>query len=155
MPSRDNESEFVMECVLGHRDAHRMIMDLFSVSQVLDDLIDKDRPVDEEEIFKTYHTCLVDIPRNPFYLNHLNFLVPLFSQYLMDWYDATLLERKGTNHFKDVAFGLRTNLASIVTQCAYLIGGLDHKQSVAIEVRKHFWMETMTEYRDDLQQKGF
>lgn len=147
MPSRDNESDFVLKCVKGNAAAHSMIMQVFKVSQVLDDLVDKDKPVSDHEIFKAFHACLVAIPMNEFYQRYMHYLAPLFSQYLMDWYDATQIERMNSDHLKNVAFGLRSNVGSLIEQCAFLVGGIDYQLSVSVAIKEHIWMETLEEYK--------
>lgn len=150
MPSRENEAEFIYWAVKGNDAAFDLVNTLFQVSQTLDDLMDKDKPVSDKELFSAFHSCLVEIPRNPFYLKHLNYLVPLFSQYLMDWYDATMIERADDDHLKNVAFGLRSNIGALISQCAYLIGGIDWQCEVSVKVREHIWMETLQDYKREL-----
>lgn len=150
MPSRIDESEFVLRCVMGNTHAHAMIMAVFSISQTLDDLIDKDKELADDVIFNAFHACLVELPRNPFYLHYVEYLTPLFSQYLMDWYDATKIERMNTEHLKNVAFGLRSNVGSLITQCAYLVGGIEHQHAVSVSVKEHIWMETLEDYKREL-----
>jgi hypothetical protein len=148
--ARDNEEKFLQWALQGHTAAVMLCQRVFKVSQILDDLIDKDKPVSDEDIYKAFFNAMVSIPLNAFYQQHQVYLVPLFNQYLTDWYDATLMERQGDNHFRNVSFATRSNVGSIIGQCAFLIGGLDWQREVSVRVREHIHEDTLEQYKEEL-----
>lgn len=124
---------------------------LFRISQVLDDLIDKDKPVSEVTITRAFWLALIELPANPFYRQHEPYLRPLMASALQDWTDATTMERAGDEHGKHLAFVLRDQLTAVVIQCAYLIGGYSWMQGVSEHIRRHFHEDSLTDYMNDLR----
>ena len=127
---------------------------LFRISQVLDDLIDKDKPVSDLAITKAFWLALIELPANPFYRQHEPYLRPLMAAALQDWMDATCLERLGGDHGAHLAFVLRDQLTAVVVQCAYLVGGYDWMQSVSVQIRQHFHEDSLGDYMSDLRGKA-
>lgn len=127
---------------------------LFKTTQVIDDLIDKDRPIDDDAIFRAFWSCLFEIPLNPFYRQNEIYLRPILATGFQDWWDSVKLERSGDHHGKTLAFVLRDSLTSVVIQCAYLVGGYDYMQAVSEGIRRHAHEDTLAEYLGDLRFKG-
>ena len=124
---------------------------IINISQTLDDLIDKDQPLSDDDIFQSYWEALIEIPANQFYRAHDLTLRPLMAAALQDWKDSVTLERDGTHHSKTLAFVLRDQLTGLITQCAYLAGGYEWMQSVSMEVRHYFQPESFETYMDALE----
>jgi hypothetical protein len=150
MPSRSDEHEFLNWALQNDRDAVDLVQRLFRVSQVLDDLVDKDCELSDLQVYAAFFECLVLIPANPAYQKHFPHINPLLGQYLQDWFDATQMERSGIDHHRRVAFGLRSNLGGVVTQLALLIGGFEWMQQVAPAVRDHIHCELFEDYEREL-----
>lgn len=141
-----NEPQFLHTVLQGHTDAIAMCCTLFKISQVLDDLIDQDKPVTQGQIIRSYWDALIELPSNPFYRRNELTIRPLMSAALQDWSDANRLERNHGGHGKHLAFVLRDQLTSIVIQCAGIIGGYDYMQSVSTAIRLHFHEESLEDY---------
>jgi hypothetical protein len=146
---RPNEADFLFNVLKGNIEAIRLCQCLARVSQVIDDLIDKDKPVTDEEILDSYWACLVSIPTNPFYLNHFCDIQPIVRMTFLSWMDANFME-KTDDHGKNIAFVLRDQFIEIVIQCAYLIGGYEWAKAVSIDVRKHAYEDSLESYKEDL-----
>lgn len=147
---RQNEEEFLFWALRGHRQAVAFCQGIFRISQVWDDLIDRDRAVSDAQVNEAFWTALVSIPQNPFYAAHMIHLTPLLSQYIVDWMDATRLEGEG-EHEESIAFVLRDSVGSIIIQCAYLVGGFEWMNQVSQAVREHIFEETLEQYREGLK----
>jgi len=147
--ARKNETEFLLETLRGNEEAVRLCQLFFRVSQVIDDLIDRDKPVSPEAITGSYWMALVEIPSNGFYLRHFNSLQPIVRQVFIDWMDSSALERQD-DHGRNLAFVLRDSPAALVTQCAYLIGGYEWMRKVSTEIRKHIHEDTLDGYKAEL-----
>lgn len=148
--SRPDEHAFLAQVLREDVCAIDMCKQLFQVSQVIDDLVDCDRPVSEAEIIKSFWVALIEIPANPFYRKHELYLRPIMATALQDWTDSVALERSGDAHGKHLAFVLRDQLTALVVQCAYLVGGHDWMQSVSIKIRRHFHEDSLVDYINDL-----
>jgi hypothetical protein len=148
---RANEAEFLNKVLMGRADAVEFCRALFRVSQVWDDLIDKDRGVDAEDINRAFWTLIVDLPANPFYRANFGHLHPVLRQYIIDWLDATALEREEGAHGKNLAFVLRDSIGAVVTQCAWILGGYEYMRQVSCDVRRHIHEDSLEEYINQLR----
>lgn len=149
---RNNEHEFLSEVLLGCEPAIAFCQTLAQISQVLDDLVDKDKPVPDIDIVNSYWKALIEIPANPFYRQHEPYLRPLMASSILDWSDSVALEREGSSHALRLSFVLRDQLGSIVSHCAYLIGGVGHMNNVSLKVREHVHEDSFDEYESNLRE---
>lgn len=145
-----NEREFLQHALKGNAAAVLFCEALFRVSQVLDDLIDQDKPITGDSIYQSYWEALIDIPSNPFYRANELTLRPLMAAALQDWRDSVTLERDGSHHSKTIAFVLRDQLTSLVVQCAGIVGGFDWMQQVSKDIRLHFHEDSLSDYTHEL-----
>lgn len=137
-----------LEWTKGNADATRFLVTLFEISQVADDIADKDIEPSPENIGKVLHWAMVDIPLNPFYVAHSNLLVPLFSTSLAIWSNADKWQEKG------FGFVYREILEQVITMTAFIVGGYDHAQMVANEVYEFYHRdksETPDEYLREIK----
>lgn len=146
---RSDEREFLQHVLQGQHAPILFCETLFRISQALDDLIDKDRPISDDAIYEAFWEALIELPANPFYRAHEPYLRPLMAAALQDWRDSVRLERSGKHHSRTLAFVLRDQLTSVVVQCAYLVGGRDWMQKVSEEVRLHFHEDALRDYLDE------
>lgn len=148
---RSNEREFLQH-VLQNEPAPILFCEmLFRISQTLDDLVDRDRPVSDDAIYSAFWQALIELPSNAFYRTHEPYLRPLMAAALQDWRDSVRLERRGDHHGRTLAFVLRDQLTSLVVQCAYLIGGSAWMQTVSEDIRLHFHEDKLISYLGELQ----
>ncbi|MFM2625739.1 hypothetical protein [Vibrio owensii] len=149
-----NQREFIEHALLGDKTAIDFVVKLFNISQIFDDLIDKDKSVSDEDIFRSYWVCLVELPKNPFYVRHAATLIPMMQIFLVDYRDSVILEReralKENEHGKNIAFVLRDSIGSIITHCAYLIGGYEHMANISVQVREVIFDESLEAYKEGL-----
>lgn len=145
-----DQHSFLMHVLRGNSDAVEMCEQIFHISQVLDDLVDQDKPVTSAQVIKTFWVALIELPANPFYRRHELIIRPLMAGALQDWTDSTALERENDAHGRHLAFVLRDQLTSMVVQCANLVGGYDWMQEVSVSIRKYFHDETLIDYINDL-----
>lgn len=123
--------------------------DLFRISQIWDDLIDRDREVPNTFINQMMWKALVDVPQNPFYYNNATSLSKIIELHIIDWFDANELEQ-GSDHDKNMAFVLRDSIGTIVIHCAKIIGGYDWMRSISTEVRRYVYDEPLEAYKEAL-----
>lgn len=145
-----NEREFLHYVLKDNAPAILFCESLFRVSQTLDDLIDRDKPVTNDAIYQAFWEALIDIPTNSFYRAYELTLRPLMAAALQDWKDSVTLERDDSHHNKTIAFVLRDQLTSLVVQCACLVGGFVWMQQVSKDIRLQFHSETLGEYINEL-----
>lgn len=144
--SRQNEATFLRGVLRNNEAAAQFCEMLFRISQTLDDLVDKDNPVADTTLIRTFWEALIELPANPFYREHEPYLRPLMASALQDWRDSACLERADSHHYKTLAFVLRDQLTGLVTQCAYLIGGYEWMNKVSLSIRDHFHEDKLDDY---------
>jgi hypothetical protein len=148
----ESEHEFISRVLLGNEAAIQLANMLFRVSQVWDDLIDRDVPVPDDAINRMMWMLLIDIPINPFYHDNFAHLLPAMRGVIRDWLDANEIERDARNNPHDAGFDLRISyilrdsVATLLCEMAYLIGGYDWMRQVSPEVRRWVHDEDYTEY---------
>jgi len=148
---RSDEAQFLQQVLRGNQGAIQFCQQLFQVSQVLDDIIDGDKPLTGEQVISAFWKSLIEIPANPFYREHEPYLRPLMAMSLQDWRDSVVLERSDSEHNRTLAFVLRDQLTGLVTQCAYLVGGEQWMAAVGPKVREHFHEDSLGDYLAELE----
>jgi hypothetical protein len=145
---RCDEAEFLQFALKGDAAAVEYCQIVFRASQILDDLIDGDN-VSSLSIVNTFWEIMIDLPKNSFYREHVDTLVPMQQVFLQDWEDASNLEKLGPEDV-NIAFVLRDTIGGIVTHAAALVGGREWARSIAIAVRRHIHEDTLDEYKEEL-----
>lgn len=151
-----NQVEFIHQAMKGNIAAEDFCRKLFNISQIMDDLIDQDNPITNEDIFKCFWDCLIELPKNPFYIQHQATLIPMMQVFLTDYRDSVILERGDyqtsdqNRQAKHIAFIIRNSLGSILIHCAYLVGGYEHMTDISNQVRLMIFNESFEEYQEAL-----
>lgn len=118
----------------GNESAVNFIVDLFASWHIWDDLIDKDKPLSDENINQAFFIAFIQLPRNSFYQANFNTLNPLLESSFVNWFSANKLEKNKEN--LDAAYALRNINLSIIVACAQIIGGIEWATEVAIDVQE-------------------
>jgi hypothetical protein len=138
----------------GNSEAVALALDLFFLSELIDDLADKDVERSPEDIKLGFRKLLVDFPQNGFYRKfQAQISTMIASTYLM-WLDSTVFE-DGNREDKFIAFHIRNTTINIVHHFIFLAGGPEWAQ----EQGPNFWklfsqQEKMQELIDELQTIG-
>lgn len=146
------DEQFMMHAYRNNSDAVRLAMELRHVSHALDDLVDKDKPITDEQVRATFWRALIVLPANPFYAEHLSFLHPLMAAALVNWQIANVFEKCGEEE-RNMAHSLRYDIATVFVMIAYLVGGRVWAESVGPEIRRRTQRETLAAYLDELKKK--
>lgn len=139
------ERELLVWGMKGDMNAVLFLESVMRITQVWDDLIDKDCVPTPENINACWRDALTGIPRNPFYRRFCDELIPLMDSFITDWHIANTLER-GTEQDKRIAYIIRDSLNALIIHCAALIGGHDWAVVVGIEVRRQVHDEDFEDY---------
>uniref|UniRef100_A0A6M3LJC3 Uncharacterized protein n=1 Tax=viral metagenome TaxID=1070528 RepID=A0A6M3LJC3_9ZZZZ len=146
----DHKLKIIHKALQGNKDAIEFINHLSFIARAWDDIIDKDKGIDDDRINRAFWIALVEIPQNPFYQQYLFQLTPLLRDYINSWLDANNMEQGASDNNKHVAFVLRDLIGNIVMQCAYLIGGYDWMRTVSPWVRSFQFEEKFDQYMEGL-----
>ena len=137
----------------GHDLAVTMLLDLFQVLHLVDDLTDKDRVVSVQELHQALWKALITLPRNAFYMEHFALLNGTLQTAIMNWHAANRMEVSEAANAKEVAYVLRSSYNDLITVTAWIVGGDDWAQKVAYECRLRASKEGYTQYLQNLDKE--
>ena len=127
---------------------------MWDAFEVIDDLIDADKPVTPEDIIRMLWQLAVDCPGNPFFLAHAPTLIPVVHIGISTWLDANELERKGTDEALDFSYVLRDAYTCILQTVVELTRGRAAMRACSLEAWEFFQTETKDEYVRKLKGRG-
>jgi len=107
---------------------------LIYIAHTWDDLIDKDKPVSDEDIHKAFWTSLITLNYNQFFRANIDLLLPVMASAILQWLDANKLENMD-ERAKRLAYVYRASISQILNYCALLVGGLDWATKVGPDMR--------------------
>ena len=135
---RDDAEEVAMLTeLLKDGNAVNWVMDFARMTQVWDDLIDKDVTTSDESITRTFMALLLTMPTNPFYMAFQPALTTLTYSVILDWLTSNQLAGTGEMETR-IAFVIRDSLAGMIVQVAAMLHGHDYAMQHAAEVRRYF-----------------
>lgn len=139
------EKELFNLVLKGNVDAVALMELLANACQVMDDIVDGDKPVTMEDKHSLFWNLLVTLPNNRFYQAHFMRLNPVISSALNDWFVANRMESKDGP--SAVAYVIRNNLIDVLNEMVFLVGGYDHLRQYAVTLRQYVHgNETLDEY---------
>lgn len=127
--------ELALTAAADNRAAADLLCSLVDALHLWDDLIDRDKPVEDERINTVFTNMLVELPRNPFYQAHASNLAPVLIAAIQNWHVANAVERGQVEMPLEAAFVLRSSYVDLVTIVATICGGYEWGRQVAARVR--------------------
>lgn len=132
--------------LLGNVSAAQFITLVIEALHIWDDLIDKDKQVQDAAINDVFYSLFVVLPRNEFYKQHFSYLNPILVNAITNWHIANQMERQGDDYQLRIAYILRSSYVDLTTQCAVLVGGLEHGVDIGFRNRLFAHKETWEGY---------
>lgn len=131
----------------GHTEAKRLSFMLLDVAHIWDDLVDRDKPVDNVQIDRAFLAALIHLPRHPLWfpagLDH--HVLNVFLR----WRDATYLETHTPSEDDlNKAYMLRAGLYDVFVIIAHFLYGDAWAREIGPMVRQ-FYGETLAAYRGE------
>lgn len=144
-----NIHEKLSEFVKGDPDALAFILNVHSIVEVWDDLIDRDKPVDDQAINDVFHTALITLPRNPFYQRNFALLSPIFEAAIFDWHTANAFEARGGDALRS-SYTLRCGVLMLTVMAAKITGGVEWAKEVGVKLRDmgDTWADYSSQFGD-------
>lgn len=136
---------------IGDPHAISFILAFADACELFDDIIDRDKPIDDGHAVRVLFSLLTELPLNPFFDAFKQQLIPILITGINAWLDANELE-KGTNNDQVFAYVLRDWYMEFVSYVIYLARGRDFMRGVSMEVRRFFTHhETLEAYQEKLR----
>lgn len=146
---REARDKLLLDWTKGDVAAADYLVIIFHVAEIWDDLIDRDKPVTDEQINDLFITLLFDLTGNPFFVQHAGFLRPAMLLGINAWLDSVQYEREGLPELLIRAHILRAWYMELVPLVAFLVGGYEHMRAVSSEARAFFQTEKLSQYLED------
>jgi hypothetical protein len=138
------------EFLLGNTEAIQFVVRVFRALHVWDDLIDRDKPLTDDEINSVFWDLLVVLPTDPFYTRNIALLSSTLVNAIINWHVANKLEREGDDKDKSIAFILRGAYIDLLSTSAFIVGGMRWAQEIGPAIRRWAHEETFDEYMVNL-----
>lgn len=149
----DKHVPLFSEFLLGNAEAIQFVVRVFRALHVWDDLIDRDKPLTDDEINSVFWDLLVVLPTDPFYTRNIALLNSTLVNAIVNWHIANKLEREGDDKDKSIAFILRGAYIDILSASAFVVGGMEWVKAVGPAIRRWAHEETFTEYMENLRKE--
>ena len=136
---------------VGDANAVAWLLDLWDAYEVVDDLVDRDKPVSETDVFRMLWELAVDAPANPFFLKHHRELLPVMRLGINHWIDSVVLEKDGTDRSLRFSYVLRGAYMSITQTVIEITRGRDAMRATSREIIEFFGSETYEDYASKIR----
>lgn len=148
------ESKLLLTILKGNLDAAAFCEEVIHAAHFWDDLIDRDRPLDDDRINAAMWRVLVELPRNRFYRKHFDTLNPVLMVAATNWITATKFEREQGACLDKLAtaYVLRSSYVNVLVVSAILVGGAGYGIAMEPALREYFHRgESYLQYRKNLR----
>lgn len=127
-------------------DALALALMLVKISDVWDDLIDKDVDVKPEDINEMMWFALSGINRNTFFRAHYAELLPLMETSIFNWIASDELKSKHGSKGVEIANVIRHSLCDVFVHMARIIGGYQWAIAVTPLIKMLAQEDTLDEF---------
>lgn len=135
---RQERNQRLMGWFCENKDAVVCMVLISSIVEIWDDLIDKDKDLNDNKINMAFMQALIDLPSNSFWKQYQPLLQPVMLVSINAWMDATEAEKSDECWKRRMAFYLRNLSMELVLQIAQITGGWDHLRKVSMDIRTFF-----------------
>jgi hypothetical protein len=91
----------------GDQHAFSLAYSIILLTNIWDDLIDQDQPVTRTQINSAFYCALSEIPQNPFFARHRDYLQPLMDMMMVSYFCANEWEQTGDEHGMELGHVMR------------------------------------------------
>ena len=147
--SNTNGNRGKLEWFGGNEDALRMYAAIVDLAQIWDDLIDRDKPVDERTVNHSFLIALVYLQCNPFYRQIQDQVIPMWLTTVSAFEAANKFEREKDEHGLEIAHVLRYSGAQIIAYAIHVCVGEEKARQYVPEMWKTVADERFDAYRKE------
>lgn len=146
LPPWDGKLASLEEMFLGNQDAIRFMETISHWSHLYDDLIDKDKDVDEEFVHQVMWQVMVGLPLNKFYRDNCHLLAPVVATGILNWRGANEMEQIGSKEEHYISHVTRYSINDLALLVMVILGGAAHAARHARDARLAFQRDTIAHY---------
>lgn len=149
LPPWDGKLATLDEMFLSNQDAIRFMQTISRWSHLYDDLIDKDKEVDDEFVHQVMWEVMVGLPLNKFYRDHCHMLAPVVGTGILNWRGANDMEKSGVKEELYVSHATRYSINDLALLVMVILGGAAHAAQYARDARLAFQRDTIAHYLEE------
>lgn len=149
--SDDRNHAMCLEACRGNESAAQFMDIVTRVLHFFDDVADCDKELSGGDVERACWDSLVELPRNPFYMQNFSVLNPILAMAIQDWSVANEYESEGDEAKLRIAFIIRSSYVNLLVSAATIVGGFEWGRSIAIRARELWHDEGWEGYQSNLQ----
>ena len=125
----------------GDKFAEKYLYNLTYIARKIDDIYDSDYEVSKEDIELLFRFLLIDVPSNPFVIKNYNVLLCQHVLIYNCWLHANRWADDPDDTKQKHAFVIKEYIVEMIPLVAFLTGGIDYMNKIALEARELFLSE--------------
>lgn len=133
----------------GNQDALNMCRLLIVLGHTWDDIVDKDKPISEDDINNAFLIALVYLPANPFYQRIQPQVLPMWITVVSAYQTANFFEKTKDPHGIEIAHTLRYAAGNIIAYMMHICLGPEKAKEYLPEMWKTVVAERFDVYRKE------
>ena len=133
----------------GNKDALALFYNLVDLVHIWDDLIDKDKPVNDDDINKAFLIALVYMPANPFYKQIQEQVLPMWITAASAFEVANKFEKTKDEHGIEIAHNLRYAAGHVVAYMSIVCLGYEKAKQYLPTIWKTIVDDRFDDYRKE------
>lgn len=133
----------------GNASALSLLSILMDTVETWDDLIDKDKPVEETDINRVFINLLFFLPQNEFFEKNKAYLMPVIMTCINAWLDSNAMQKSHLKHERMWAWALKQMGVELYGAMAFLTGGFAHMREIADEIRQLLAHEAFEDFEKE------
>lgn len=126
-----NAPELFLKIAAGNDDALRWMWSLWCFTHVIDDLVDRDKPVSGEVAARELCRFVTQIGLNPFFRDNAAALTALLVSSINRWVLGDEMAASEIPEHRTMARAVRCGDVDVFLHVAYLVGGWDHMRAMS------------------------
>lgn len=133
----------------GNQDALNFFRMLVDLAHIWDDLVDKDKDVNESQINNAFLIALVYLPANAFYQKIQAQILPMWVTVVSAYQTANHFERCKDPHGVEIAHTLRYAAGNIIAYAIHVCVGPERAKAYLPDMWKAVVVERFGDYRKE------
>lgn len=122
-----NIEELFNDLCKGNEQAHQFCRTFYDYVHQIDDLIDRDHPIDQKQVVLVFLRCLSVFSGNAFFLHHRSVLMPVIHATFISYILSNTLAAREDTRSKVIGEIIKSEYQTVFLMVAFLIGGVDHQ----------------------------
>ncbi len=143
------QEELIHQCLCGNESAINLAFMLAEISQTFDDLVDGDKVIVKQDIYRVLQLSMIELHYNVFWRENFTEILPLLNAGITGWIAANDIEERKDANLMHVSLITKSAFTPILLHMATLCGGSEHARECAPLIYQHVFDESLGDYMDE------